>query len=49
MDKILMILRQWITRLLERDCISDDPLARMSPHELADLPAVHPESDECLC
>jgi hypothetical protein len=49
MDKILMILRQLVSRLLERDCIETDPLARMSPLELADLPPVHPDRDECVC
>jgi hypothetical protein len=49
MDKILMILRQWIEAWLARDCVESDPLATMSAHELADLPVVHPERDECLC
>lgn len=49
MDKILIILRQWIEALLARDCVETDPLAAMSPRELADLPVVHPERDECLC
>jgi len=46
MDKILMILRQWLQRLGSRDCVEDDPLAYMSPLELADLPAMHPARDE---
>jgi hypothetical protein len=41
MDKILMILRQWLERLGSRDGVADDPLAHLSPLELADLPAVH--------
>jgi hypothetical protein len=49
MDKILMILRQWIEALLARDNIDTDPLATMSIRELADLPVVHPEHDECMC
>lgn len=49
MDKILMILRQWIQAMLARDAIESDPLATMSPRELADLPIVHPEHDECRC
>ena len=46
MDKILMILRQWLERLGSRDCAPDDPLAHMSPLELADLPALHPARRE---
>lgn len=49
MDKILMILRQWIEDMLARDYVETDPLASMSARELADLPVVHPERDECLC
>ncbi|MHB1104296.1 MAG: hypothetical protein ACYC0C_16285 [Devosia sp.] len=49
MDKILMILRQWIEVLLERDRAQADPLASMSVRELADLPVVHPDRDDCLC
>lgn len=49
MDKILMILRQWIEALLARDCVAADPLATMSPRDLADLPTVHPDRDECRC
>lgn len=45
MDKILTILRQLVSRMLERDRIEADPLAGMSPLELADLPAVHPSGD----
>lgn len=45
MDKILTMLRQLISRMLERDRIETDPLARMSQLELADLPAVHPSGD----
>jgi len=46
MDKILMILRQWIEAMLVRDCVETDPLATMSPHELADLPVHHPCCEE---
>lgn len=49
MDKILSVLRRWIVSLLERDCVRDDPFAHMSTHELADLPSIHPERDECPC
>ena len=49
MDKILNLLRRLVSRLLERDRIETDPLARMSPLELADLPPVHPDRDECMC
>lgn len=45
MDKILMILRQWIDALLASDRVETDPLATMSPRELADLPVMHPEHD----
>ena len=45
MDKILMILRQWIEALLARDCVAADPLATMGPREWADLPPFHPDGD----
>lgn len=49
MEKILTILRQLFSRLLERDRIEASPLDRMSPRQLADLPPVHPDRDECMC
>lgn len=49
MYKIWTGLRQLIARLLERDCRCADPLAHMSSLELADLPPVHPDRDECMC
>ena len=49
MDKTLIILRQLLSRLLEPDHVDADPLAGMSPRQLADLPPVHPDRDECMC
>ena len=45
MDKILTTLRHWLERLGRRDCAADDPLAGMSPLELAALPPVHPQRE----
>jgi hypothetical protein len=49
MEKILMILRRLVSWMLEHDRVDTDPLARMSPLELADLPPVHPDRDQCRC
>lgn len=48
MHKIFTILRQLLSRLLERDRDAD-PLAGMSPRQLADLPPVHSDRDRCVC
>lgn len=47
MDKIFAALRQWIEALLARNCANDDPLAHLTTHEWADLPAFHPAREEC--
>lgn len=51
MYKISMIIRTWFTSLFEIETRYDDagdPLAQMSPRELADLPVHHPRLDRCL-
>ena len=42
---IFTLLRGWLDRLGEPAC-TPDPLAAMSPNELADLPAIHPLRDD---
>jgi hypothetical protein len=41
MHKIFMLMRNWIGDFLATE-VSDNPLDRMSPRELADLPVHHP-------
>lgn len=50
MEKVLNALRRFLARLAEREC-PPDTLSRMSPLELADLPAIHParDTDPCGC
>jgi hypothetical protein len=43
MDKIFTRLRDLLAGLFEADT-PDDPTARMSPRELADLPVHHPRA-----
>jgi hypothetical protein len=49
MDKIFTAFRSWLAWLRAYECEQDDPLTRMSPRELADLPVMHPRSDRCSC
>ncbi|MGV3490233.1 MAG: hypothetical protein ACO1OG_02840 [Devosia sp.] len=44
MHKIFMIIRSWFADFLTTE-IPADPLAGMSPQELADLPVHHPRFD----
>lgn len=51
MYKMFSILRIWFARLFEIEPVAgqaSDPLDRMSPRELADLPVHHPSFDRCL-
>ena len=47
MYKIFQMLQRWLLELLETD-VAPDPLNRLSPRELADLPVHHPGSDRCV-
>jgi hypothetical protein len=47
MYKIFTFIRLWLAELLAEDAPAD-PLATMSPRELADLPVHHPNSERCL-
>jgi hypothetical protein len=47
MHKILNLVGSWIAALFE-EAPARDPLAGMSPRELADLPVHHPRFDRCL-
>jgi hypothetical protein len=44
MYKIFISLRHWLASLGEIES-APDPLARFTPTELADLPAVHPRQE----
>jgi len=44
MHKIFMTIRVWFAEMLATE-VPQDPLSRMSPRELADLPVYHPQSD----
>jgi hypothetical protein len=49
MDKIWSALRHWLRALVAVEC-PPDPLAGMTPAELADLPITHPRTDDrCAC
>jgi len=43
MDKIFTLLRRFFASRIDRACPAD-PVSRMSPRELADLPVHHPKS-----
>ena len=43
MDKIFTLLRSFFAGRIDRTCPAD-PVSRMSPRELADLPVHHPKS-----
>lgn len=43
---ILNAMRRWLTRLAA-PARTTDPMAAMSPRELADLPVFHPPCDPC--
>ncbi len=43
MDKIFTVIRSLLAGLLEEAC-PVDPISRMSPRELADLPVYHPKA-----
>lgn len=47
MYKIFTIIHLWLAELLAED-VPVDPLATMSPRELADLPIHHPRTERCL-
>ena len=44
MHKIFSLLRTWLGEVFASEA-NDDPLARMCPRELADLPVHHPRHD----
>jgi hypothetical protein len=49
MDKIFTAIRAWLQSLLETEC-PPDALSLLDPHQLADLPPLHPRSDDgCAC
>lgn len=50
MYKMFNSMRLWLARLFEIEATgpSSDPLSRMSPRELADLPVHHPQFDRCI-
>ena len=47
MHKIYWMLRRWVLELFDT-APAPDPLDRLSPGELADLPTHHPATDRCL-
>ena len=47
MHKIFSLIHAWLVSLFE-ETPAQDPLATMSPRELADLPVYHPRFDTCL-
>ena len=47
MHKIFTLLRSWFAGLVATEG-GDDPLSRMSPQELADLPVHHPRRETHL-
>lgn len=51
MYKMFSNMRAWLARFFAVEQPADapaDPLSRMSPRELADLPVHHPSFDRCL-
>ena len=46
MHKFFIALRAWLTAVTAVPA-APDPLSRMTPRELADLPADHPRCDPC--
>lgn len=47
MYKMFSSIRTWLASLLVVDA-PEDPLSRLSPSELADLPVYHPQFDSPL-
>ena len=47
MHKTFTLLRRFLLGLFEAEAPAD-PLSRMTPRELADLPVHHPRREQCL-